>query len=317
MVGFIASVDARTQLAGRNRMELLLFRLQGPQLFGINVFKVREVIPCPPLTRVPHCHPVVCGIINIRGNTMAVLDLAHAIGLKPLANPRDAFLVVTEYNGLVQGFLVESVDRIINHNWAEILPPPRGASNQHYLTAVTEVDKQLVEIVDVERVMAEVVGMNTEAEGFTPDMTDGQESRLVLIVDDSMVARGQVRKTLEQVGCEVVEARDGLEGLQMLQHWQEQRAPELARLSLIISDIEMPRMDGYTLTSKIRQTDGLKQFRVLLHTSLSGGFNAAIVARVGADEFIAKFDPRVLADAVLRHLNQRHEKHPGEVAASD
>ncbi|MCB1726817.1 MAG: purine-binding chemotaxis protein CheW, partial [Gammaproteobacteria bacterium] len=117
MAGVLDGVDMRTKLAGHNRLELLLFRLGGRQRFGINVFKVQEVIQCPPLTVVPQSHPVVLGIANMRGKTIAIMDLAMAIGAPALGDPRDRFVIVTEYNRKVQGFLVDSVDRIVNMNW--------------------------------------------------------------------------------------------------------------------------------------------------------------------------------------------------------
>ena len=308
MAGFIASIDARTMLAGRNRMELLLFRLEGKQRFGINVFKVREVIQCPPLTQLPDSHRAVRGIINIRGKTMAVLDLGLAVGMPALRDPDNAFLVVTEYNAAIQGFLVASVDRIVNHNWQEILPPPQGEAAKGYLTAVTHVDDELVEIIDVERVLHEIMGNDLEvSDDFTDAVEEVDDKKLVLIADDSVVARKQVCRTLVQLGCDVVQAKDGEEAFDILNGWLRNDAPELKRLSLIISDIEMPRMDGYTLTSAIRRTDGLKHYRVLLHTSLSGGFNKAMVEKVGADQFVAKFDPDILAKAVLEHRNKDHD----------
>ena len=237
---------------------------------------------------------------------MSVIDLGRAIGLSSVANVNGSFLVVTEYNGSVQGFLVAGVDRIVNHNWAEILPPPAGATGGHYLTAVAHIDDQLVEIIDVERVLAEVVGSPAEvSEGIVRDPAD-EGHNLVLIVDDSGVARKQMVKTLSRVGCETITAKDGTEALDLLQNWLLNDAEELQRLALIVSDIEMPRMDGYTLTSSIRQTEGLKHFSVLLHTSLSGGFNQAMVDKVGADKFISKFEADLFAQAVLEHLNRRH-----------
>ena len=112
MSGVLANVDLRTQLAGHNRLELLLFRLDSKQLFGINVFKVQEVIQCPPLTQVPDSHAVVRGITNMRGRTITVMDLGMAIGCAGVDKPEENFVVVTEYNQHVQGFLVGGVDRI-------------------------------------------------------------------------------------------------------------------------------------------------------------------------------------------------------------
>ena len=125
MAGLLDSVDQRTRLAGHNRLELLLFKLDEKQSFGINVFKVQEVIHCPELTRIPKAHPVVCGVANMRGKTISVIDLASAVGKPALQDRDDRFVIITEYNRVVQGFLVYSVDRIINVNWERDAP---GAS---------------------------------------------------------------------------------------------------------------------------------------------------------------------------------------------
>ena len=154
----MARVDATTQLAGRNRLELLLFHLGDKQSFGINVFKVREVIECPPLTRTPHTHSYVCGIANIRGITISVVDLASMIGKKPIDTSDKCRVIVSEYNRTIQAFLVSDVARIVNLNWEQIKPPPTGVGKESYLTAVTSVDDKLVEILDVEKVLAEILG---------------------------------------------------------------------------------------------------------------------------------------------------------------
>ena len=156
MAGLMDSVNQRTQLVGQNRLELLLFRLEGPQLYGINVFKVKEVLQCPKLTIMPKSSPVVRGVANIRGGTIPILDLSIATGRAALEDLKTSFVIITEYNTKVQGFLVRSVERIVNMNWEEIHPPPKGTGRDHYLTAVTRLDQQLVEIIDVEKILAEV-----------------------------------------------------------------------------------------------------------------------------------------------------------------
>lgn len=309
MSGVLASVDMRTQLAGHNRLELLLFRLNGKQLFGINVFKVQEVIQCPPLTQFPDSHRVVRGVANMRGRTVTVMDLGRAVGLRGVENPEENFVVVTEYNQHVQGFLVGGVDRIVNMHWEEILPPPKGIGADNYLTAVTKVDGELVEIVDVEKVLAEVVGWNEDvSQEFVEeaaDTEDGEERKpIILVADDSSVARNQIKRTLEQLGIECVLANDGKQALETLQSWagQENEIPLNERLFMVISDIEMPEMDGYTFTTEVRRDPRLADLHILLHTSLSGVFNNAMVEKVGANDFIAKFQPDVLAKAVLGRL---------------
>ena len=291
-------------------MELLLFRLRDHRRFGINVFKVREVIQCPRLTLVPHSDRVVCGVANIRGKTISVIDLGVAIGMPPIEDTSLAFLVITEYNRHVQGFLVGSVDSIVNHTWEQILPPPAGDSAQGYLTAVTRVDEEIVGILDVERVLTELMGMNTDISDEVREASSMEqaERKMVLIADDSVVARNQVKRTVEQLGGETVLACDGLEAWELLSSWVQDDAPELKQLALIVSDIEMPQMDGYTLTTKIRESAELKHFRIVLHTSMSGGFNESMVEKVGADAFIPKFDPEELGSSIHAHMNKTHSE---------
>ena len=308
MAGVLDGVDMRTKLAGHNRLELLLFRLGGRQRFGINVFKVQEVIQCPPLTVVPQSHPVVLGIANMRGKTIAIMDLAMAIGAPALGDPRDRFVIITEYNRKVQGFLVDSVDRIVNMNWEEILPPPKGAAQGTYMTAVTQVDNELVEIIDVEKVLKEVIGgQENVSEGIIQERQHDLPQH-VLMVDDSSVARKQVTRVLDQMGVEYTTANDGKQAYDQLKAWLAEGRDVENWLALIISDVEMPRMDGYSLTKAIREHPQLNHLHVILHTSLSGVFNKSMVEKVGANDFLPKWEPDTLAMMVQEHLRQHAEE---------
>jgi two-component system chemotaxis response regulator CheV len=304
MSGVMASVDQRTQLAGRNRLELLMFRLGGRQLYGINVFKVREVLQCPVLSVVPQSHPVVRGISNIRGQTISIMDLSRAVGGPPIQDIENSFVIISEYNRSVQGFLVQEVDRIVNLNWQDILAPPSGtAAGSSYLTAVTHVDGKMVEVIDVERVMSEVVGAKEDLSQSIRDQVVEQpnaEKNLILVSDDSMVARKQVCKTLEiDMSIETITTKDGKEAIDLLKGWADTNDPQLDRLAMVISDIEMPEMDGYTFTTEVRADERLKDLYIVLHTSMSGVFNQTMVDKVGANKFIAKFDPDILGQAVI------------------
>ncbi len=312
MSGLLDDVNQRTQLAGYNRLEILMFRLGGKQRYGINVFKVQEVIQCPPLTKLPSSNPVVRGIVNIRGKTLSVIDLAMAIGKRPLADEKDCFLVVAEYNRVTQGFLVSEMDRIVNMNWEEIKPPPKGMGSACYLTAITTVDEEFIEIIDVEKVLADVTGTSMEVsqeqinEGKCFDLSE----KFMLVVDDSAVARKQVQRTLEQLGVASVVAKNGREGLDLLQQWAEEEPDKIQNdLMMVISDVEMPEMDGYTLTTEIRKDPRLAALYIILHTSLSGVFNTAMVEKVGANEFISKYNPDILGAAVLGQIKRFSEAH--------
>ena len=306
MAGVLDSVNQRTQLVGQNRLELLLFRLDGKQLYGINVFKVKEVLQCPKLTIMPKSSPVVRGVASIRGGTIPILDLAMATGKPGLNDLKDSFVIITEYNTKVQGFLVRSVERIVNMHWEEIHLPPKGAGRDHFLTAVTRVDNQLVEIIDVEKILAEVAPTSEVISEGVIDVETQQRAvtKRVLIVDDSSVARKQVSRCLESVGVEVTALNDGRQALDYLKSMADEgRRPE-DELLMMISDIEMPEMDGYTLTAEVRADQRLQKLHILLHTSLSGVFNQAMVKKVGADDFLAKFRPDDLASRVVERVKQ-------------
>ncbi|MGI3130080.1 chemotaxis protein CheV [Halopseudomonas pachastrellae] len=314
MAGVMDSVNQRTQLVGQNRLELLLFRLAGNQLYGINVFKVKEVLQCPRLTAMPKLHPVVRGVAHIRGGTLPILDLNRATGGPGLDNIDTAFVIITEYNYKVQGFLVRSVERIVNMNWSEIHPPPKGTGREHYLTAVTRVDNQMVEIIDVEKVLAEVVPTNEQVSAGVVDADTQAEAvaRKVLIVDDSAIARKQVMRCLQEVGVEIVALNDGKQALDWLKARAEAGEDVSQTLLMMISDIEMPEMDGYTLTAEVRNDPRLNRLHIMLHTSLSGVFNQAMVKKVGADDFLAKFKPDDLAQRVIARLHLLRDGSVGE-----
>ena len=296
MAGVLETVNQRTQLVGENRLELLLFRMEGPQVYGINVFKVKEVLQCPELTVLPHSHPVVRGVAHLRIGTIPIMDLSMATGNAPISNIENAFVIITEYNLKTQGFLVAGVERIVNMNWGDIHPPPKGTGREHYLTAVTEIDEKLVEIIDVEKVLAEVSPMNEtmSSDVVSEQVAEEAKAQHVLIVDDSKIARKQVQRCLEEIGVEVTALNDGMQAWNHLQELTDSGELPQDKYLMMISDIEMPEMDGYTLTSSVRQDSRMAGFHIVLHTSLSGVFNQAMVEKVGADGFIAKFNPDVL-----------------------
>jgi two-component system chemotaxis response regulator CheV len=304
MSGILDSVNQRTQLVGQNRLELLLFRLNGRQRFGINVFKVREVLQCPALTSMPKLNPLVRGVAHIRGQTISVIDLSMATGGRRIEDLKTAFIVIAEYTRSVQGFLVGAVERIINTNWDAIMPPPQGTGRASYLTAVTEVEGELVEILDVEKILNEISPLNTEVsqEVASTLNTDAHKDKIIFIADDSSVARNQVKRALTTLGLEIEMAKNGLEALKRLKEIAEETGDVTDKVGVLVSDIEMPEMDGYTLTAEIKNTPELQKLHVVLHTSLSGVFNQAMVKKVGADDFIAKFHPDELASAVQKWL---------------
>ncbi|MCW8901943.1 MAG: chemotaxis protein [Gammaproteobacteria bacterium] len=307
MAGILEQVDKRTNLVGENRLEILMFRLNGRQTFGINVFKVQEVLTCPRLTNIPQSHPAMRGIATIRNKTIPVIDLAASIGLRPLENKPENLIIITEYNGTVQAFLVEAVDRIVNMNWQGIKSPPKGIGRNNYMTAVTEVDDKLVEIIDVEKILSEIISVDVYLENAEQLIGKDGNTLKFLIADDSMVARNQVQRTAEQLGVECVVATTGKEALDVLKSMADEGVEVAKEFNLVISDIEMPVMDGYTLTSEIRDDARLKDLNVMLHSSLSGGFNESMTLKVKADKFIPKFQAEQLAAEIKALLIEKGE----------
>jgi two-component system chemotaxis response regulator CheV len=305
MAGILTDIDKRTNLAGTNRLELLIFTLNGGQKFGINVFKIQEVIQVPSLTRIPGGNPVVRGVAQLRGKDIPVMDMSMAIGEERLPDDGNSFVIITEFNRSVQGFLVGGVDRIVNMFWKDINPPPEGTESGGYVTALTEIDGEYVLIVDVEKILSEVGGT---PEGVSAETIDGRLEKKghVLVVDDSTVAQGQVKRVLDDLGLSYTIANDGREGLDILRKWVADGIDVPSFLTMVISDVEMPRMDGYTLTTELRKMPALEGLYVMLHTSLSGVFNETMVERVGADIFMAKYKPDALAAAIQDRM--RHDQ---------
>jgi two-component system chemotaxis response regulator CheV len=271
------------------------------------VFKVQEVMTLPPLTEIPDRHEVVVGVTHLRGQTIPVVDLRRAIKMGTTKIDKDSTIIVTEYNMTVQAFLVAGVERIVNMNWNEILPPPSGAGRQHYLTAITRIEDQIVEIIDVEKVLAEIHPYDGEIDEDVIDreLIERVKGKEILIADDSQVAITQVRTVLEALDIKVVEAHNGLEAYQILESWKAEGKNISEDVLMVITDAEMPEMDGYMLTTEIRRDPLLKDMFVILHTSLSGNFNKAMVEKVGCDGFLSKFQPEQLAEEVQRLIRKK------------
>jgi two-component system chemotaxis response regulator CheV len=317
MSKLLHSVNQRTQLAGENRLELLLFRLEDKQLYGINVFKVKKIITCPALTAMPHRHPIALGVANTMDGPLPILDLKMAIGHGNSERVRGKSVIVAEYNRKMQGFLVDKVEHIINLEWSDIHPPPRGVGNDHYLTAISKHQDEIIEIIDVEKIIAEIMPFNEQMDAplsealdsalnQKTESVDGEEAKApnknVIVVDDSVVARNQIKRCLEAAGFNCTLLKNGLEAYQFLENMTMEGKKPTDEFLLMISDIEMPEMDGYTLTRRVKENPEMKGLYILLHTSLSGVFNKAMVEKVGADNFLPKFDANEMANAVLERL---------------
>jgi len=314
MSNMLQSVDERTSLAGANRLEVLLFSLgkdvenNREEVFGINVFKVKEVMHVPEITRAPEMPESVEGMISLRGITIPVINLPRYCGIPVEEKPE--IMIITEYNKHVQGFLVHSVDSIQRLAWEDVKVPPSMMASQHsgLVTAVTELpDKGLVMIMDVEKVLSETAGFYDEDSIFDGLPTVGDESITVLFADDSSVARGQIRRTLEEMGIKYISAvngRDAWEKLNEIATRMEEQGGEVKeQVQLILTDIEMPEMDGYVLTRKLKEDDRFREIPIIMHSSLSAEANQNLGEGMGADAYVAKFEPRELAITLVKMIS--------------
>ncbi|MEN9427619.1 MAG: hypothetical protein RLZZ220_1968 [Pseudomonadota bacterium] len=305
--GVLESVDARTKLAGSNRMEILLFSLGTQEIFGINVFKVREVSRTPFITKAPNMPVGVEGLISLRGNVIPVLALARVMGISEPGDPLGESMMVTEYSKRTLGFLVHEVDRIIRVEWDKVRAPDNVTSgSHHFITAITELgDGKLVSILDVETILASTFG---EAVVGQIHPLEGCSDVNVFFVDDSAVARKKIAETLDKLGVRHKHALNGLEAWTRLEgmatHAQQRGMSLRDEVGLILVDAEMPEMDGYVLTRNIKADARFEGIPVVMHSSLSSEANRAMGKSVGVDAYVAKFDADVLAET-LRPLLMR------------
>ena len=305
------SVDARTKLAGSNRMEILLFSLGTHETFGINVFKVREVSKTPAITKSPHMPDGVEGLISLRGNVIPVVALARVMHLADAPPGRGGSMMVTEYSKRTLGFLVHDVDRIIRVDWDRVRAPESVTSGSHaYITAITALDNgKLVSIIDVEQIMASTFG---EAVVGQIEHLGHETEYKLFFADDSAVARKKISEVLDKMGVRHKHAQNGLEAWTRLSgmaaHAQQTGHSLRDEVNVILVDAEMPEMDGYVLTRNIKSDKRFDGIPVVMHSSLSSEANRSMGKSVGADAYVAKFDSGALADT-LRPLLLKSQRN--------
>lgn len=309
----LRNVDARSRLAGTNNLEILLFTvgndsscLEHREVFGINVFKVREVMRAPVITRAPEMASAVAGMVSLRGSLVSVIDLAKYLNISGTTPAR--FMIVTEYNGRTQGFLVDSVETILRLDWSRMRVPPEmlAGARGGLVTAVTELaDARLVMMLDVEKILAETV--DTEDESLYRGLDVGvPPNRTVFFADDSSVARKQITRTLDTMKVSHISAVNGknawLELVKIADNAEATGKRVKDHVQLVLTDVEMPEMDGYMLTRCIKSDPRFSGIPVLMHSSLSGSSNQQLGMSVGVDEYVPKFQPDKLAQTLTRLL---------------
>jgi len=318
MSELLKNIDARTKLAGTNKLEILLFtlgmdsRTGRKETFGVNVFKVREVMRVPEITHAPEMPSSVEGMVSLRGVLVPVVDLVKYTGVESSTKPE--IMIVTEYNGHTQGFLVDAVDTILRLDWSAMRVPPDmlAAKMGGLVTAVTELpDGRLVMMMDVEKVLSETSHYDDDFL-FTSIKPIEAKDRTVFFADDSSVARNQIKRTLDVMNIRHISANNGRQAWDELQKIAAQaetaRLPVTDYVQLILTDVEMPEMDGYVLTKNIKNDHRFAGIPVIMHSSLSSIANQQLGRAVGVDDYVPKFEPQKLAAILAKLLSEPVQK---------
>ncbi|HJV72825.1 MAG TPA: chemotaxis protein [Noviherbaspirillum sp.] len=315
-------VDERTNLTGSNKFELLLFRLGAApdadcsELFGINVFKIREIVPMPHVTTLAGSLPHMMGVVNLRGQIIPVIDLPAIVGCKPTTGLN--ILLITEFARTTQAFAVESVEEIVRLDWSQVLSAESNAGSG-MVTSIARLDgdiasAKLAQVLDVETILRQL----SPAAEVKVDTGSGPKLSLkpgtiVLAADDSVVARTLIEQGLEAMGVPFVMTKTGKEAWERLQTIASSAEAEgktvRDKVALVLTDLEMPEMDGFTLTRNIKKTERFKSLPVVIHSSLSGSTNEEHVRSVGADGYVAKFHAEELALALRQALTKYGIEH--------
>jgi two-component system chemotaxis response regulator CheV len=312
-------IDERTNLTSSNKLELLLFRLgEDPQLarselFGINVFKIREILPMSPITAVAGSPPHMMGVVDLRGQVLPVIDLPAVTGFVPRTGLN--ILLITEYARSTQAFAVESVEDIVRLDWRDVLSA-EGNGGNGMVTSIARLDGEnsdrLAQVLDVETILRQVMPsteLEIDPENIGPQV-ELKPGTVILAADDSLIARTMIEQGLEAMGLPYLMCKNGKEAWEQLQsiaaRAQEEGKTVQDRVALVLTDLEMPEMDGFTLTRNIKQDARFSSIPVVIHSSLTGSTNEAHVKKVGADAYVAKFVAEDLANALRHALGTVH-----------
>ncbi|MBF0624802.1 MAG: chemotaxis protein CheV [Magnetococcales bacterium] len=312
MSDLMAEIDQRANLAYSNEMEMLTFYLTDRQLYGLNVFKIIEILECPKtITRIPGSHPAIRGNIDFRGHAISLIDLSQALGLAPHDLERElGYVMVCEYSTTVQGFLISHPNALIHKSWNDIISPTGDVYDSSYLTAITYEKDQPIQILDVEKVLSEIIGIEDRISAELVQRSSALQARThhILAVDDSRAARQLISSALDQLNIRHTLFDNAAKALEALEQ-SVARKDAVCPYTLILSDVEMPVMDGFTFTRKVKANPRLAHIHLAMHSSLSNQSNAYKARQMGADDFIPKFQPDRIAGAILAQLEKADQAH--------
>jgi len=314
MDAFQKEIDERTNLTSSNKFELLLFRLGADphgvrsELFGINVFKIREIVPMPHITTAAGTHSPMLGMVNIRGQIISVIDLPSVVGCVPKTGLN--ILLVTEYARTTQAFAVESVEEIVRLEWSQVLSAESKAGG-NFVTSIARLDDdesgtRLAQVLDVEQILHEFMPAPRALGVGGIEGISLKPGSVVIAADDSRVARSLVEQGLKAMGLPFEMYKTGKEAwdriVKINEETRTQGIPVTDRVAMVLTDLEMPEMDGFTLTRNIKREERMKAIPVVIHSSLSGATNEDHVRNIGANGYVSKFAIEDLTKAIRNAL---------------
>jgi len=285
---------------GTNEFEIIEFSI-GPVVYGINVAKVREVINPVAITQMPNVHPFVDGIFTLRGKIMPLVNLARCLGFQ--GEPCSTKIIVSELNNYFVGFLVNEVSRIHRISWTQMEPPPNISNSEMVVGIVKMADKMII-LLDFEKILSDInPEIGKKFADVKPvqasDQIDFRNRKTILLAEDSKMLRELVVNTLHTAGYRNVDcAENGLVAWNKIERLLEEKSPVEDKLQLIITDIEMPQMDGLHLTKRVKEHERLRHLPVIIFSSLINEEMRAKGTSIGADAQVSKPEIGQLIDLV-------------------
>ncbi|KDO14509.1 chemotaxis protein CheW [Vibrio metoecus] len=280
---------------------MLMFTLSAQQqLFAIGTLKVREIVTYKPMTQIPYSHHHVIGTVTIRNLTVPVIDMAAAIGFRPIqpSEYQKCYLIVTDCLRTVVAFMVRTIEKIIECDWRHIESSPSTAGHDVFVTGITRYQDKIVQLLDVELLLSKIYPQYESSK--VPMLTDIERERLkplhILLVDDSSIARKQLSDALDSINIPYQICKNGSDAIDLMRDMAQQHRA----IDILVSDIEMPGLDGYELAFEVQNDSQLNHAYCILHTSLSSEICVDRAHQVGAHEALEKFNATELIEAMLR-----------------
>ncbi len=297
-MSLLDKIDEATGGDNQGQLELLIFRLNGPTLYGVNVFKTREILSTPPITKVIATDKKILGLLDLRGEILTAIDMALSLDMPAQNLTNKSTMLFMEFSNKKMCFVIEDVERIVYFNWSQVQLPPPVLSTDAYITAIVNFNGKLVQVIDIEKVLTDIMGDDIPVADYTQTTKDILKNKFVIGVDDSKVARTHLKKIFEKAGLKYKIVDTGKEAVKLLNDLAKAHHPKPLEQAVlaIVSDIEMPEMDGYTLVKTIKQIDTLKKVPIILNSSISESVGKNMAEKVGADDYLTKWLSNDLMD---------------------